>query len=140
MKTFILLILWGLPFSFIAQTTLNISISGIRNTSGNIRLAFYCCSDDFNSNKPVFIKSVPKSQVSKGTIYASYVLKPGTYGIAILDDENSNHQMDYGLVLPKEGFGFSNYYHTGMSMPKFEKFRFTLAGEPKNIQVKLRYL
>jgi len=86
------------------------------------------------------IKTVSKSQASGGKLTVSYDLKPGTYGIAILDDENSNGKMDYGMVLPKEGFGFSDYYHTGMSSPTFDKFDFTLKNENRSVQIKVRYL
>ncbi|MCC6370579.1 MAG: DUF2141 domain-containing protein, partial [Bacteroidia bacterium] len=67
-------------------------------------------------------------------------LKPGVYGIAILDDENTNEKMDYGWFLPKEGFGFSDYYHSNMSHPKFESFDFVLKKEAKKVEIKLRYL
>lgn len=143
MKT-IYIFLFGLllfPFASLSQSTLNVSVSGIRSNSGNIRLAVYCCNDDFNKNKPLMIKTVPKSQMSKGVLKTSWSLKPGTYGIAILDDENGNKQMDYGLVMPKEGFGFSDYYHTGMSKPTFDKFKFTVnEAEAKSVKIKVRYL
>lgn len=64
---------------------------------------------------------------------------PGTYGVALLDDEDSDTKMDYGLVMPKEGFGFSDYYHTGWSSPKFDDFKFELNGN-KSIKIQIRYL
>ena len=89
----------------------------------------------------MLIKIEPKVKMINGNLTISYAdLKPGNYGIAILDDENSNQKMDYGWVLPKEGFGFSDYYHTGMSHPKFESFDFVLKNEDKTVQIKLRYL
>ena len=48
--------------------------------------------------------------------------------------------MNYGLFLPKEGFAFSNYYHTGMSKPTFDDFQFTLGNEDKKVVMKIRYL
>ncbi|MBA3683061.1 MAG: DUF2141 domain-containing protein [Bacteroidetes bacterium] len=121
--------------------TLKINISGIRNSSGTIRLAFYNTSESFDKEKPMLIKIEPKTKVATGALSISYTgLKPGVYGIAILDDENSNQKMDYGLILPKEGFGFSDYYHTGMSRPKFESFDFIFKNENKTIEIKLRYL
>ena len=75
-----------------------------------------------------------------GALIVSYAVKPGTYGIAILDDENNNQKMDYGLLLPKEGFGFSDYYHTGMSQPDFRKFSFVMGNASKTVFIKLRYL
>jgi uncharacterized protein (DUF2141 family) len=129
-----------LPFWASSQTAVNIRISGIRNTSGNIRLAFYSSQENFENEKPLFVKTISKKEISKGTLSATYTLQPGTYGIAMLDDENGNKEMDYGLVMPKEGFGFSDYYHTGMSRPTFSDFKFTLKNEAKAIQIKVRYL
>lgn len=121
--------------------TLHIQVSGMRNSSGNIRLAFYNTSQSFDAEKPLFIRTVPKKEIIKNKHNISYHdLKPGTYGIAILDDENANEKMDYGLILPKEGFGFSDYYHSGMTRPKFEKFDFELKKEIKQVEIKIRYL
>jgi uncharacterized protein (DUF2141 family) len=48
--------------------------------------------------------------------------------------------MDYGLVLPKEGFAFSDFYLSGLKRPKFEDFDFVLKQEQKTVEMKLRYL
>jgi uncharacterized protein (DUF2141 family) len=138
MKLFLLLF-FSSCFAF--GQTLKINISGIRNSSGTIRLAFYTTSESFDKEEPMFIKIEPKTKLANGALSISYPnLKPGVYGIAILDDENSNQKMDYGWVLPKEGFGFSDYYHAGMSRPKFENFDFILKNENKTVDIKLRYL
>ena len=121
--------------------TLHIQVTGIRNASGNIRLAFYSDSKSFDDEKPLFIRTVPKKEIVKESMKISYSdLKPGVYGIAILDDENANEKMDYGWVLPKEGFGFSDYYHTGMTRPHFDKFDFVLKNEIKTVEIKVRYM
>ena len=126
--------------TFFSQT-LHIQVSGLRNASGTIRLAFYADSKSFDEEKPLFIRKTSKKDLTNATVKVSYNdLKAGVYGIAILDDENANDKMDYGLILPKEGFGFSDYYHTGMTRPKFEQFDFVLKNEIKTIAIKVRYL
>ncbi|WP_317900109.1 DUF2141 domain-containing protein [Aurantibacillus circumpalustris] len=127
--------------NFFHAQTLHIQVSGIRNSSGNIRLAFYSNSKSFDDEKPLFIRKVAKKEVLNSSLKMVYNdLKAGVYGIAILDDENSNDKMDYGWVLPKEGFGFSDYYHTNMKRPKFESFDFALKDEIKIVEIKVRYL
>src|SRR6185312_6677095 len=116
-------------------------ITGLRTSSGSIVLAFYNSAEGFEKEKPLFIKKAPKAALVNGALSINYTdLKSDTYGIAILDDENSNDKMDYGWFLPKEGFGFSNYYHTGLTRPGFDKFSFTLKNENKTIEIKVRYL
>ena len=68
-------------------------------------------------------------------------LDSGTYGISVLDDENVNNRMDYNFIgIPKEGFGFSNYFHTGLSKPHFDKFKFEIKkGKVALIDIRLRY-
>jgi uncharacterized protein (DUF2141 family) len=59
-------------------------------------------------------------------------------GIALLDDENSNWELDSGWLLPKEGHAFSDYYHSAMRRPVYEDFRFYLKGN-RQIRMKMRY-
>ncbi len=121
--------------------TLKINITGIRNTSGSIRLGFYTTNEGFEKEQPLLVKVLPKESVKNGVLTYTYTgLKPGTYGLAILDDENNNDKMDYGLILPKEGFGFSNYYHTGLSKPTFDKFKFILKNEDKTVEIRVKYM
>jgi len=43
-----------------------------------------------------------------------FSLEPGIYGLSLLDDREQRRKMEYNFArLPKEGFGFSDYYHTG---------------------------
>lgn len=122
--------------------TITIQFTGLRNNEGNIRLQVFNTAKGFDDEKPILIKIISKATLSGGKLKAELSgLKPGIYGIAILDDENANQKMDYGLILPKEGFGFSDYYHTGMSHPKFEQFDFVLTDKAvKAVEIKLRYL
>lgn len=141
MKNFLLigfiLLLSNLSFG----QNIDFTISGIRSKNGTIRLAFYTSAKNFEDEKPFMVKTVQKTNLKNGTLTVSYSgITPGLYGVALLDDENSNREMDYGLVLPKEGFGFSDYYHSGMSRPTFDQFDFHLKNETKNIKIKIRYM
>ena len=58
------------------------------------------------------------------------------------DIENNNKEMDWSFIMmPKEGFGFSNYYHTGFTRPKFEAFKLNIATEVLcKSKIKIRYM
>ncbi len=71
-----------------------------------------------------------------------FSLDPGIYGLSLLDDENSNGKMEYNFFgIPKEGFGFSDYYHTGITKPKFDAFKFSIdKDQTKRITIRIRYM
>jgi len=49
--------------------------------------------------------------------------------------------MDYNMVgIPKEGFGFSNYYLSGFSKPKLKDFTFTVENGSVQVSCKMRYI
>lgn len=120
--------------------SIKITVSKIRNKNGKIQFQLYKDQSSFAKEKPYKLYRVSKSGVSNGKLtYTISGLPAGTYGVALLDDENNNKEMDYGLVLPNEGFGFSNYYHSGWSRPVFDDFKFKLDSD-KNVAMIVRYV
>jgi uncharacterized protein (DUF2141 family) len=67
-------------------------------------------------------------------------MKPGTYAVSIVHDENNDGKMNQvmGIGPPKEGVGCSN--STG-GMPKWKESKFKLeSGENKKLSIKVVYL
>lgn len=133
---------------FITAATINLSsqvltikITGINNSNGVISLAFFKSSTSFENEKPVFNRIVKKTKVKNGELTVNLNDIPkGSYGIALLDDKNRNTKMDYNFFVPCEGFGFSNYYHSGISKPDFKRFQFNFGSSNKTINIKVRYM
>jgi len=69
-------------------------------------------------------------------------LPVGKYGISLLDDENKNKLMDYSFFgIPEEGFGFSNFEHTGFSKPDLKVFTISIqSNKEQSISFKVRYM
>ena len=67
-------------------------------------------------------------------------VRPGTYAIALLHDENANGKADKALIIPKEGFGFSRDAKVRMGPPKFSAAAFTVADDPVQQRITMRYL
>jgi len=88
------------------------------------------------------LKRILSKNMNNGKLKATVYLPEGTYGIAVLDDKNKDNEMNYTMLgMPKEGFGFANYYHSGFSYPKFSDFAFQhQKAKNKPATVKLRYL
>lgn len=120
--------------------TIEVVVTNIRNAKGNLVMGFYKDSKSFSKRTPFMSKVVEKTTMKNGTVKFTLSLPAGTYGIALLDDENKNGKADYGFLLPIEGFGFSDYYHTGILAPSFDDFDFKLASSNKSVTVKLKYM
>jgi len=125
----------------VSSQTLKINITGLRSNSGSVILGFYNNDKAFEDETPLFSKTESKASTVNHVLTLTYNgIKPGTYGVVILDDENNNRKMDYGWILPKEGYGFSNYVHSGLIKPKLSKFSFTITKDTKEIEIKVKYL
>ena len=123
------------------QAKVVIKMTDIRSNSGCLRMGIYKDQESFKNEKPLLKHTAFKTRMSGGVVTTDLMLEPGTYGIALLDDEDSDGDMDYGLVLPDEGFGFSNYYHNGLTRPKLSSFSFTVtAGQTTNVIIKVKYM
>ena len=103
-----------------------LNVSEIRNKNGVIRLGIYKNNSTFQEEKPFLVKSFSKDKLIDGKLTFSFSVNVGEFGIALLDDENENGKMDYSFFIPQEGFGFSNYFHSGLRMPPFENFKFVV--------------
>ena len=121
---------------------ISVTIKDIKTSNGQILIGIY--KDDVSFDKEIAYKKVQafKTKISNGTLVVEVKLEPGKYGISLMDDENFNGKMDYNFIgIPKEGFGFSNYYHTGLTKPKLKSFLFEVI-ENKNtkVEVKMKYM
>ena len=56
------------------------------------------------------------------------------------NDENANGKADKALIIPKEGFGFSRDAKVRMGPPKFSAAAFTVADDPVQQRITMRYL
>ncbi|MDD2411295.1 MAG: DUF2141 domain-containing protein [Bacteroidales bacterium] len=140
-KIFIFIVLLASGFAMIHSQTITVKISGIKNSKGNIRLAFFASEEEYKKEDPRITKYISKEGLIDGCITAVYTdIRPGTYGIALLDDENKNGEMDYSFFLPKEGFGFSDYYFKGLTKPSYKHFSFDIDKCDKTIHIKVRYM
>lgn len=122
------------------ENNVKVVIEGVRSDKGKIVLAVFKDQEGFKMKKPIKRIELKKSDLKENEVVLN--LNPGTYGISVLDDENINNKMDYNFMgIPKEGFGFSNYYHKGLSKPHFDKFKFEIKNRDlKLIEIRLRYM
>ncbi len=120
--------------------TLEIKFTDLRSDLGLVAIGINTSPEGW-PREPQIELNWKKVNVVDGTLSVKVPELPfGTMAISVLDDENSNLEMDMRLGIPREGFGFSNDAPVGLSPPKFEdsSFRFTSSGQ--KITIRLRYM
>jgi len=130
-----------LPAVSIGAQTVEVTVTGIKSEKGQIAIGVFLDEESFRREQAYLEIQFPKKDIRDGVMTVSFSLEPGIYGLSLLDDVNSNRKMEYNFLgIPKEGFGFSDYYHTGIARPKFDDFRFTVVqDQDMKIKVRMRY-
>lgn len=139
----LLTILIGLFTGYLAVSTpVEVEIINLRSNKGQVVLGIFKDDASFQKEQPFLSKAFKKTVVEQGKMLVNLELEPGVYGISMLDDENGDHKMNYSFIgIPKEGFGFSNYYHKGFSKPSMEAFKIQVTKAGNNrVQIKIRYM
>ena len=140
LKRYIILFAVLLTASILNAQTLSIKITNIRSKKGKIVVAVFKNNEAFKKEQTFMDKSYSKCNVRNGALTIKLKLEPGIYGISILDDKNNDGEMEYNFIgLPKEGYGFSNFFHRGMNRPVFEDFDFTVGKKDLTVYVKMKY-
>jgi uncharacterized protein (DUF2141 family) len=123
--------------SSFAQTKLTVTIDKIKNEKGSIRIGIFDSEDGF-LKKPIDGKSVKVAGNHVTVVFDK--LKPGTYAVSVIHDENDNAELDTkALGIPKEGVGFSNNVMGKFGPPSFQDASIKLAGE-ESLNIDLKYL
>lgn len=119
-----------------------LTIKGIRSAKGTLQIGVFKDNESFKKEKSYKELKFQKTNVINGTLTVNFDLEPGIFGFALLDDENSNGKMDYNFFgFPLEGFGFSNYYHRGLTRPDLDAFDFSLIkNTTQKVVIEIRYM
>jgi len=134
-----------LSFSFVTvlviAQTIELQILNVKSEEGQICVGIFESEEAFKKEKPSYEKFYPKSQFCSLPYTIKINVKPGTYGVSVLDDINNDGRVNYNLIgIPTEGFGFGGYYHKGLKKPNFNAFAFEIGkDEHIKLEVQLRY-
>lgn len=119
---------------------LKVELSGLRSGKGVVHLCltsserrFLTCKED----RSAVARTIPAGAAQRldlGTV------RPGTYALLIVHDENGNGRLDMMMGIPREGFGFSNNPAMRPRAPKWDEIRFTMPVAPLKQQVRVRYV
>jgi uncharacterized protein (DUF2141 family) len=119
---------------------LKVELNGLRSAKGVVHLCltanqqqFLTCKDD----PAAVARTIPAAKA--GSLDLGLV-KPGTYALLIVHDENNNGRLDMTMGIPREGFGFSNNPAMRPRAPRWEEIRFTMPQAALTQQVRIRYV
>jgi uncharacterized protein (DUF2141 family) len=105
-----------------AGCALRIHVDGLRNSTGVVGSIIFKSPDGWPEDKARSFRHGP-TPIAPGERQATVVwehLPAGDYGVAVIHDENRNAKLDRNFIgIPKEGFGFANNPHVGLSAPPF---------------------
>ena len=120
---------------------IEVHVKNIQTLTGQLCVAVFANQAGFNAERTVWEAKFQKGTVVNGDFNFKIPVKPGCYGVSVLDDVNRSGKMEYRLFgIPKEGFGFSDYIQKGIRKPKFDDFSFvTEKNEIKTINVVMKY-
>lgn len=147
MNKFLILFIWLLVAGLrptAAQKPLDgltISITNLRSNNGFVLISLYKDGSGYPDNATQAFRNEKVAIYNNKAVIIFPDLPSGSYGIAILHDENNDQKMNKNaLGLPKEGYGFSNNVMGAFGPPSWKRASFRYqAGDTRNLSIKTRY-
>ncbi|WP_017652348.1 DUF2141 domain-containing protein [Fortiea contorta] len=109
--------------------TLTVVVSGIQHKKGQICIGVYNKEQGFPDNTSGLAQSACTKITGSVLRQKFFGLKPGNYAVAIVDDQNSDRQLNKDFFgIPTEGFGISNNPTVSVQTgsPEFRDAKFLL--------------
>ena len=121
-----------------SKSMLIVEVTNLRNSKGRVAVAVFASEKAFPEQSRALRGKLTK--INKGRAKVKFEgLKPGTYAVAVLHDENKNDKMDFNLLgMPLEGYGFSNNASAMFGPPSFEDASFRVRGKTKS-KIRAKY-
>jgi uncharacterized protein (DUF2141 family) len=119
--------------------TINVPISGLRNSNGNVRCGLYNSAATFPKDGQQFQGVVAGITNQQATCVFTNV-PPGTYAVAAFHAEQGETAMRTGMFgQPKEGYGFSRNATGTFGPPSFGDAAYNYEGGAVNFPITISY-
>ena len=110
-----------MPVTLFGQYRLEVVVSGVTSSEGNVMVALYNEASTFPKFERVF-RNAHAPAVVGDTKVVLEDLPPGEYALAVFHDENGNDALDKNwLGFPKEDYGFSMARTKTFGPPSFSE-------------------
>ena len=117
---------------------LTVTIEGVRNAKGDIRISVYTSPAEWPDHPARDHDQVLPAKA--GRVVFTYDLPPGTYAVNGFHDEIGDGKFKTSLIgLPEEGYLFSNNVRPVLSAPSFQSASFKLPPEGTAISISVQY-
>jgi uncharacterized protein (DUF2141 family) len=117
---------------------LTITVDGIHNGKGDIRLSVYASPKEWPDDSTPDHDQVKPAKA--GSVRFTFDLPPGTYAVNGFHDEVGDGKFKTSLIgLPEEGYLFSNNVRPALSAPSFQSASFKLPPEGAAISIAVQY-
>jgi uncharacterized protein (DUF2141 family) len=111
------------------NVNLAVSISGLKNNTGTIKVGLYNSEGTFLKTK---YKSISSEIKSNSAIVTFLDIPKGAYAVSVYQDENNNGKLDRNIMgIPSEDVACSNNAKGFMGPPKYEDARFVINSNSK---------
>ncbi|KAB8334597.1 DUF2141 domain-containing protein [Scytonema tolypothrichoides VB-61278] len=112
-----------------SPATLTVVVNGLHHKNGQVCLRVYSGEKGFPDSNTSEVQS-GCTQITGSSVKKQFSgLKPGTYAVAVVDDQNGDHKLNKDFFgLPQEGFGISKNPTISIATgtPKFRDASFVL--------------
>lgn len=128
----------GFTFKPNANTSLNVTVSGVRNSDGSVHVLLFNSATGYPSNPDRAYKHVKVNAVKGKVVLQLDNIPAGTYSVVSFHDKNNNGSFDKSWFgSPKEDYGFSNIPNEYCGTPSFQQTSFSVSGKNNTVTVKL---
>jgi uncharacterized protein (DUF2141 family) len=131
----------GVAWSQVADASLRIEISDVRNATGDIGCLIFNGPDGYPESHEKAHRESHVKIMSGAAVCEFKNLIPGEYAAIVFHDENLNGKLDKNFLgIPREGYGASNNVRPAMSAPGFKEAAFGVkAAVRTTITIKMGY-
>lgn len=120
---------------------IQMTVKELRSAKGQIVLNIYKDESGYEKEQAFKTLKFEKKNVVNGSMTIHLTLESGEYAIALIDDENKNSELDKNFIrIPKEGFGFSDFFMEKLKKPSFQDFKKQIKSGDNTISIRVKYL
>jgi uncharacterized protein (DUF2141 family) len=128
----------AMAFPTYAQVELTVTVTGIKENKGSIRVGLFKSENDF-LKKAVYGEIVQATGPEVVVVFKN--LPEGEYGLSVIHDENDNGELDSNFMgIPKEGFAFGNDAMGTFGPPSYNDAKIKVDFKNVTQLIKMRYM